>query len=181
MKKLIATGLLFIISQVSANTYIQLGAGGVTPHFGSEKRDYCNQWNNTGVIFNRSQYIRFMSGGIGFTYMQGHDSICSVVEGLLFHYNLKSTDFFELGMTFGGYAYSQDSWDAYALSVPIETAAPEPTHFKYFGRDMVPVLALDLGIHLIKGENWSLKLNNLFTPIIFNHSIAWEYRFGSGG
>ncbi len=118
-----------------------------------------------------------MMGPVGMTYMQGNDSICSEIEGLFFHYLLGADDWIETAITFGGYAFNQDNWDAHKEKTPESISAPEPVQTKYFGRDVVPVLALDVGIHLIRRDNWSLKLNNLFTPVVFNHSLAWEFRF----
>ncbi len=118
-----------------------------------------------------------MHEGFGVTYMQGEDSICSPIEGLFFHYTLERTDWIETGIMAGGYAFNQKNWEAHEAATPEALDAPEPVRTKYFGRDVVPVLALDVGIHLIRKDNWSLKLNNFFTPVIFNHSIAWEYRF----
>lgn len=80
-------------------------------------------------------------------------------------------------MTFGGYAFEMNNWKEYQEETPTGVAAPEPVHTKFGGRDVVPVLGLDFSIHLIRGKMWSLKLNNLFTPIVFNHSLALERRF----
>lgn len=156
---------------------LQLGTGGLTPHFGSSKKNYCNQWNNTGVIANKSYYLRLMSEQYAITYMQGNDSICSEIEGLFFHYLFKKTDWYDMGITVGGYAFNEENWFDHAEETPSDIDAPEPVQIDYFGREVVPVLALEVGIHLIKRENWSFKLNNLFTPIIFNHSLALEFRF----
>lgn len=113
----------------------------------------------------------------GLTYMQGNDSICSKIEGLFFHYMYKRTDWIDSGIIIGGYAFNQENWDEYAEDTPSGIDAPEPVQIDYFGREVVPVLALDIGIHLIRRENWSFKLNNIFTPIIFNHSVAFEFRY----
>jgi hypothetical protein len=161
---------------VSASS-LQLGFGGLTPHFGSSKKNYCNQWNNTGIIVNKSYYLRYMVGGIGFTYMRGNDSICSDIEGIFLHYVFQGDDWIEYGVTFGGYAFDEGNWIDHARKTPSGIDAPEPVQVDYFGRTIVPVLALDVGIHLIKRDNWSLKLNNLFTPVIFNHSLALDFRF----
>ena len=156
---------------------VQLGTGGLTPHFGDSKKNYCNQWNNTGIIANKSYYARFMGEMFGFTYMQGNDSICSEIEGIFIHYIFEKSDWYDMGITFGGYAFNEKNWYDHAEKTPSDIDAPEPVQIDYFGREVVPVIALEVGIHLIKQDNWSLKLNNLFTPIIFNHSVALEYRF----
>ena len=82
--------ILSFISILVTNAYgssVQLGFGGLTPHFGSSKKNYCNQWNNTGIIANKSYYLRYMLNGVGITYMRGNDSICSDIEGIFLHYN----------------------------------------------------------------------------------------------
>jgi hypothetical protein len=33
---------------------LQLGFGSITPHFSETKKNYCNQWNNTGLIVNKN-------------------------------------------------------------------------------------------------------------------------------
>ena len=156
---------------------VQLGFGSLTPHFSTSKKNYCNQWNNTGIIANKTYYLRFKTGSVGLTYMQGNDSICSPIEGLFGHYTFYDDGWWEYGVTFGGYAFDQKNWDEHAASTPAAIDAPEPVRIDYNGRDIVPVLALDISIRLIKRPRWSLRLNNLFTPIIFNHSIAFEYNF----
>lgn len=177
MKLLVIICIFFLTSSAHANSALQLGFGGLTPHFSSNKKNYCNQWNNTGIIVNKSYYVRYMFQDIGFTYMQGNDSICSEIEGVFLHYIFDRTDYIETGVTFGGYAFNQTNWDGHARSTPESIDAPQPVQTKYFGRDIVPVLALDIAVHLIRRDNWSFKLNNLITPVIFNHSVAFEYRF----
>jgi hypothetical protein len=121
--------------------------------------------------------MRITANQIGITYMQGNDSICSPIEGLFLHYIWTKETWYELGMTFGGYSFEMSSWEEYQEETPEGLAAPEPVWTRVDGKYVVPVLALDVAVHLIRRDNWSLKLNNLFTPIIFSHSLAWEYRF----
>ena len=176
MKKLVYLCLILL----SVNTYalsLQFGTGSLTPHFTSQKKNYCNQWNNTGIIANKTYYIRALGDTWGLTYMQGNDSICSEIEGVFIHYIFEKTQWIEYGVTFGGYAFNKNNWIIHEEKTPSDIDAPQPVEIDYFGREVVPVLALDVAIHLIRRQNWSLKLNNLFTPIIFNHSIAFEYRF----
>ena len=156
---------------------MQLGLGSLTPHFSGNKRNFCNQWNNTGIIVNKTYYLALFSDEFGFTYLRGNDSICSDIEGLFFQYLFRKGKWNDFGITVGGYAFNQSNWDEHAKKTPSGIAAPDPVAIDYFGRSVVPVLALSWGIHLIRSEKWSLKLNNLFTPVIFNHSIAYEYRF----
>jgi hypothetical protein len=156
---------------------LQFGTGGLTPHFSSVKKNYCNQWNNSGVIVNKSYILRITDEVYGLSYMQGNDSICSEVQGVFFHYIHNRTDWIETGVTIGGYAFNEQNWEDHAKSTPSGISAPQPVQVDYFGRAIVPVVALDIAIHLIRKANWSFKLNNLFTPVIFNHSIAFEFRF----
>lgn len=168
--------MLFQVATSYASSF-QIGTGGLTPHFASEKKDYCNQWNNTGIIANKTYYIRYLGETWGLTYMQGNDSICSEIEGIFLHYIFKREEWIEYGVTFGGYAFNEDNWIEHAEETPSGIDAPEPVQIDYFGREVVPVLAADVAIILIKREGWNLKLNNLFTPIIFNHSLALEFKF----
>lgn len=177
MRLLLALSLFIISFRAYSQASLQLGFGSLTPHFADEKKNYCNQWNNTGIIANKTYYIRATSGRVGMTYMRGNDSICSDIEGLFLHYIFDGTDWWELGITIGGYAFDMDEWEEYAEETPSGVSSPEPVHTKVGDKDVVPVLALDFAIHLIRRDRWSLKLNNLFTPIIFNHSLAIEYRF----
>lgn len=176
MKWYIVLGFL-VYSLNSFGLSLQLGLGGLTPHFVTDKKNYCNQWNNTGIIANKSQYVRFLGDVYGLTYLRGHDSICSDIEGLFFHYIYSRSEWVETGITVGGYAFNEKNWDEHARTTPSGISAPEPVQIDYFGREVVPVVALDVGVHLIKQESWSLKLNNIFTPIIFNHSLAIEFKF----
>lgn len=110
-------------------------------------------------------------------YMQGNDSICSDIEGLFFHYTFSKSELIDTRITLGGYSYNQSSWDEHKAKTPSGIDAPAPVRMQYFGRDIVPVLAYEVGVHLIRRDNWSLILNNLFTPVIFSHSLAFELRF----
>lgn len=155
----------------------QLGTGGLTPHFSKTKKSYCNQWNNTGIIANKSYYIRFLLGDLAFSYLVGNDSICSEIEGIFLHYTMTQSEYYDLGVNLGGYAYNEENWVKHAQDTPSGIDAPEPVSIDYYGRAVVPVLALDVGIHLIRRQRWSLKLNNIITPFITNHSLAYESRF----
>lgn len=168
---------LFISFNAFASFGYQLGTGGLTPHFASSKQNYCNQWNNTGIIVNKSYYLRLLFDKMGVTYMQGNDSICSEIEGLFFNYTFSQTEIIDMGILLGGYSYNVSNWEKHALETPSDIEAPAPVSAKYYGRDIVPVLALEIGVHLIRRERWSLKLNNQLTPIITNHSLSFEYRF----
>lgn len=156
---------------------VQVGFGGLTPHFGNSKKNFCNQWNNTGIIVNKSYYLRLTHSRFGFTYTRGNDSICSEIEGIFTHYTIQEGEWISYGVTLGGYAYNEGNWIEHAKKTPSGIDAPQPVQMDYFGRTIVPVLAIDVGLHLIKRDSWSLKLNNLFTPVIFNHSLAFEFRF----
>lgn len=156
---------------------VQLGAGSLTPHFTKNKKNYCNQWNNTGIIVNKTYYVRFMANQVGFSYMRGNDSICSSIEGMFLHYIWDKGEWNEFGMTIGGYSFEMSNWKKHANDTPEDIEAPAPVWTRIENRYIVPVLAIDYAIHLIRRDNWSLKLNNLFTPVIFNHSLAFEYRF----
>lgn len=169
--------MLIIMSATAYASSVQLGAGGITPHFSRVKKNYCNQWNNTNVIVNKSYYIRLEGDKFGMTYLKGNDSICSPIDGIFLHYNLNRSDVTDIGITFGGYEYDSKNWDRHTAKTPAGIDAPSTLLAKVEGKDIVPVLALEVGVHLIRRSTWSLKLNNLFTPIIFNHSLAYEYRF----
>lgn len=165
------------ISVISYASSIQIGTGGITPHFSAEKKNYCNQWNDTSIIVNKSYYIRYMGERFGISYMVGEDSICSPISGAFLHYLLNSYEVVDIGLTIGAYQYNRNNWKEHALNTPSDIDAPSTLLVEIDGKEHVPVLALDVGIHLIRRGDWSLKLNNLFTPIIFNHSLALEYRF----
>lgn len=170
--------VLFIISlNCFADNAIQLGTGSLTPHFSKNKKNYCNQWNDTGIIVNKTYYIRYRAGDYGLTYMKGNDSICSPIEGLFIHIQTGGTKWIEYGITIGGYSFEMSNWEDHAADTPSDIEAPGPVWTRIENKYVVPVLALDIAIHLIRRDNWSLKLNNLLTPVIFNHSIAYEYRF----
>lgn len=170
--------LLFLTIELAIAGSLQLGAGGITPHFSTSKKNYCNQWNNTSIIANKSYYLRAEFGKHwGFTYLKGEDSICSPIDGLFIHYMFKRTKLVDVGITVGGYEYDTKNWDKHAEETPADIDAPSTLLADVNGKDVVPILALDVGLHLIRRKSWSLKLNNIFTPIIFNHSLAYEYRF----
>lgn len=139
--------------------------------------NYCNQWNNTGIIANKSYYLRLQGQVHGLTYMQGNDSICSEISGTFYHYLFSRTNWYDMGITLGGYRFNMNNWKRHERRTPNGIAAPSPVHTKFGDQDIVPVLALEFDIHLIRREGWAFKLNNLITPIITNHSVALEFFF----
>lgn len=169
--------ILFLFPLQIFATGVELGTGGLTPHFVREKKNYCNQWNNTGIIANKSYYIGFSGEKLGFTYMQGNDSICSPIEGIFLTYYFSRSETWDLGITAGGYSFEMDNWEDHAEKTPESIAAPSPVWTRIGNKTVVPVLAVQANLHLIRSGNWSFKLNNLLTPIITNHSISLEYRF----
>ena len=156
---------------------VGLGTGGLTPHFTQVKKNYCNQWNNSGVIANRSYYARIQLYDHGVSYLIGDDSICSRIEGMLYNYTFRHYEYMDVSMMMGGYTYIARNWKKHEEETPSGIDAPQPVSFNAFGTMVVPVLALGVELHLIKGEYSSLKLMNILTPIITNHSLMFEYRF----
>jgi hypothetical protein len=177
--KLLLCSFLFLIISAKASAVVgfQLGTGGLTPHFSGAKKNYCNQWNNTGIIVNKTYYLTLLMGDIGFTYIRGNDSICSEIEGIFLHFNLQEHQWWDIGIQVGGYAFNETNWEKHAAITPSGIEAPEPVTARINGRAFVPVLALSWNVHLIRRDVWSLKLNNMLTPVITNHSLAFEYRF----
>jgi hypothetical protein len=169
--------LLLILSTVWSQTTIQIGAGGLTPHVTESKKNYCNQWNDTGIIFNRTYYARIGSGNHSLTLMAGEDSICSPIEGLFYTYRFYPKQFFEVGFIVGGYSFDQENWDEREANRPAGFKPVELVTVEVLGLEFVPIIGLEVGVHMIRGQGWSLKLNNIFTPIITNHSLALEWRF----
>jgi len=168
---------LFTLSAIAHSASLELGAGGITPHFSTSKKNYCNQWNDTSIIVNESYYLSLYGKNLGITYIQGKDSICSPISGFFLHYVMNRSKWSDVGITVGGYEYNLKNWERHAEDTPSDIDAPSTLLVKVGDKTVVPVLALSVGVHLIRSNNWSLKLNNLFTPIIFNHSLAFEYRF----
>lgn len=178
MKSILALLLFFLSSNYAySELRVQLGTGSITPHFSGSKKNYCNQWNNTGIIANKTYYFSLYAGNFGMTYLVGNDSICSEIEGLFLYYSLNRQQWWDLGIQFGGYAYNEKNWILHAEKTPSGIDAPEPVTTDFHGRAVVPVLALAWNIHLVRRDSWSLKLNNMLTPIITNHSLAFEFRF----
>lgn len=176
MRLIILIALIFSTQVYSLA--IGIGAGGLTPHFVSSKRDYCNQWNDTGIIANKSTYLTIASGKYMVTFMKGNDSICSDIEGMFITWGFKFEERMDMGIIFGGYGYIQENWDAHALTTPDGVSAPTPVTIKIGNERFVPVLGLQVGLHLIKSSSgWSLILNNILTPVIFNHSLMLQWRF----
>ena len=170
--------LFFISLNAHSGLFVNLGAGGLTPHYSFEgKKSYCNQWNNTGAIFNRTQYITLGVGRFSLTYMKGEDSICSPIEGGFFRYDFIQKKYYEWGVVLGGYGYKEENWLRHKEETDPSIKSPEPVSIRLNGDRFVPVLALSFNVHLIRGKRASLKLNNLFAVFISNHSLAWEYRF----
>ena len=123
MKALIVLSLL-LNSCWSLGASVQLGFGGLTPHFVDQKKNYCNQWNDTGIIANKSYYLRVMGETYGLTYMQGNDSICSYIEGLFVHYLFEKSEWYDMGITAGGYSFIEENWEEHARDTPNSIAAP---------------------------------------------------------
>jgi hypothetical protein len=171
--------LFFILLPAQALSFaIGIGAGGITPHFVSGKRDYCNQWNDTGIITNKSRYITLASGRWMMTIAEGEDSICSKIQGLMFTWGFKFEERLDVGIVFGGYNYIQKNWTAHELKAPDGVDSPTPFTIRIGKERFVPIGGIQVGLHLIRSaDGWSLILNNILTPIVFNHSLMVQYRF----
>ncbi len=156
---------------------IGIGQGGLTPHYTSVKKNYCNQWNDSGVIFNKSTYVTFGKGEWMFSIMNGNDSICSPIKGFFAAWGFYFSERWDMSVVMGGYEYDQDEWDEYEAKNNTGVTTPTPTRIALNDFTFAPVLALGIRFHLIRGESWSLLLNNLITPIISNHSLMLEWRF----
>ncbi len=169
---------LFLLTiPVFAQTSLMLGTGSLTPHITNSKKPYCNQWNDTGIIFNRTYYIRYGRGNHAVTYMQGEDSICSSIKGGFYTYRFYGGNFLDMGLIAGGYNYKEENWKATNDNRPAGYDTVDLVSVDVFGLEFVPILGIELSLHLIRGRSWSLKLNNILTPIITNHSLALEFRF----
>ncbi|MBL7664102.1 MAG: hypothetical protein JNM93_03125 [Bacteriovoracaceae bacterium] len=169
---------LFFLTLQSVQAWtLMYGAGGLTPHVTNSKKNYCNQWNDTGIIFNRTQYIRLGISRHALTYMQGEDSICSPIEGVFYSYGFAYTKYVEFTFIMGGYSFVEENWDARNENKPNGYDTVDLVAVNIDGFEFVPILGIEVGVHLIRRNMWSLKLNNVLTPIITNHSLAVEMRF----
>jgi hypothetical protein len=172
--------ILFALISSHANAWmIGIGQGGLTPHYTSLKKNYCNQWNDSGVIYNKSTYITVGKGNWMVSIVNGNDSICSPIKGMFVSWGFFFRDRWDMSVVFGAYEYDQDEWDKHDAENQTGIQSPTPTRIAFNDFTIAPVLALGIRLHLIKGESWSLILNNLITPIITNHSLMVEWRFSS--
>ncbi len=169
--------LLLFVSGTYAQNILMIGAGGVTPHITHSKKYYCNQWNDTGIIFNRTYYLRVGRDAHSITFMEGEDSICSSITGLFYGYKFSRRVYFDWGFVVGGYTFKQENWDANSDNTPPGFDKVDLFSTEILGFEFVPLIGVELTIHLIKTSSFSLVVNNILTPIITNHSLAAEFRF----
>ncbi|MGB0453227.1 MAG: hypothetical protein ACPGJV_05890 [Bacteriovoracaceae bacterium] len=79
------------------------GHGGITTHYTNIDKNvfYCNEFKDTGTIYNKSQFLGFKSGRFSVTAMRGEDSICSKIkEGFITYYPYRGS-WWEAGFVFG--------------------------------------------------------------------------------
>ena len=74
-------GLIFSFQSFAFS--LQFGTGSITPHFVTRKKSYCNQWNNTGIIVNKTYYIRMLHEKYGIGSSPGWISPLAGKKGLL--------------------------------------------------------------------------------------------------
>jgi hypothetical protein len=176
--KIILIFLFTLVTSTSHALVIGLGSGGLTPHFGKTKKNYCNQWNDSGIIYNQSHYITIASGNWAFTAFEGEDSICSPIDGFMFHYGLHFRERMDVSFIFGRYLYNHDNWVEHARNTPEDIDAPAPVRASIDGHRFIPVVGIQVGLHLIRSRSgFSLVLNNVLTPVITNHSLMMQMRF----
>jgi len=174
---IIISSMIFLI-QNSQALVIGIGSGGLTPHFGKTKKNYCNQWNDSGIIYNQSNYITIASGKWAFTAFEGEDSICSPIDGFMIHYGLHFRERMDVSFIFGRYLYNHNNWVEHARKTPEDIEAPSPVKASINGHRFIPVVGIQVGLHLIRSRSgFSLVLNNLLTPVITNHSLMMQMRF----
>jgi hypothetical protein len=170
--------ILLLLTQLTHALVIGVGAGGLTPHFGKTKKNYCNQWNDSGVIYNQSRYITVAHGRWAFTAFEGEDSICSPIDGFFFHYGVYFRERLDVSVILGRYLYNHDNWVEHALKTPEDIEAPSPVRASIDGHRFIPVVGIQIGLHLIRSRSgFSLVLNNVLTPVITNHSLMLQMRF----
>ena len=160
-------------------TGFQLGAGGITPHYDTKPgyHNYCNQYGHSGVIHNRTYYLRVEGQRDAFTAMVGQDSICSPIEGFFYSYKVYEGRWFGFAIIAGGYHFQMKNWELHTQNTPSTVVPPSPIYSKERGFYFVPIIAPEFSFGLLHLGSWSLNLNSIVTPYISNFTLSLKKRF----
>lgn len=156
--------ILFIFSFYSQASQFEYVIGGVTPHIKSPpNNNLCNQIiPNSGVIFTRLHSYRFEKENFGAGALVGENSYCQEIWGATSYYKLYQNRNLQIHSTVGFYHFDAKGFDFAQGS--------------YFAKIdnfyFVPVAGVEVNLNLYQSKDFQIKMVNLLTPIVFNHSVG---------
>ena len=132
--------------------------GGITHHYMASNLPYCNTINGSGSIHN--EYVIGLVGSkdskVGF--IKGKDSACGNIFGVLASLAIdENVDFI-----IGGYNTNFKDFEKLGIIPPSING-------------VTPLVGLDFKIPIYTSENFSIKIDNLFSIGIITHSISLNF------
>ena len=160
--------LIILVLSISLNQAFALQfeyiIGGVTPHLKSPTNEnLCGEIGaGSKIIFNKTNSYRAEGESFGGGALVGENSYCEPIWGATTFYKLYKTNKVQIKGTVGFYHFDNKCFD---LS---EGAYFAHVNNFYF----VPVAGLEINFNLYDSKSYHVKMINLITPIISNHSVG---------
>ena len=164
---------VFLFPTIHAEETTTLKLGSLTPHYSRTASDKFDHKTSLGkqIILNPLYAIRHTEYLNDYYLAQefffGEDSIGSPIAGIGFAkgvYNKVG----ELGLVGGTYVSNTKTWDR----AQVETlGVPVGSH------KLVPVMGVEANLNLFRIGELQIKLNNLITPVLSNHTIGVSWAF----
>jgi hypothetical protein len=138
--------------------------GGITPHISRQpNQEFCNEIKaGSGVIFNQTYSYRYNKDDVGGGALVGENSYCKPIWGATSYYRMYKNNVVQIQGTAGFYHFDATK-DEYAGG----------SFFAHVGDFyFVPIVGVEINLNLYQARNFNVKMVNLITPVISNHSIG---------
>lgn len=167
--------ILFFLSSYGYANSIELLYGSYTYHLivtGGVERHFVNKVSNDGKLINNALYgirfnERFDNSYRVYTLFHGENTIGEPMRGFSYS-SLKMLKYVDLGFIIGAYMQDNDKYVQKGIDNFRLTNGPN---------GLVPIIGLEVNMPVMLSRTIYLKLNNIITPILTNHSLSFGKTF----
>ena len=141
--------------------------GGVTPHIKSPpNNNLCGEiGEGSGIIFNKTNSYRVEDNNFGGGALVGENSYCQPIWGATAFYNMYSSRNVQIHGTVGFYHFDAKGFDF-----------SEGAYFAHINNFyFVPIAGIEVNFNIYDSKSYHIKMMNLITPVISNHSVAINF------
>jgi len=167
--------LLFISTSAFAET--EIGVGGLSYHLAGSPElfsRFSNKTNSSGSLI-RNDMLTFKNTHRKGGYYEstavfiGENSVGSLMSGLIFADGTYLTKNIQMGLVYG--AYLQDNREFTKREINNQCAIGNAKV------SLVPIIGLELNLRFPINKRTFIKLNNIVTPTVTNHTLSINVEF----